>query len=97
VFWKAGVRVTFTSLIAATILISPASLTSVVSLGLRYFDIRNWRCATVPKTSWCGSIFGSVSITPRNKKYYARGLDGSFVCRDEARRSGYRRSLLGLR
>jgi len=31
------------------------------------------------------------------QKQYARGFTGSFVCRDEARRSGYRRSLLGLR
>jgi hypothetical protein len=31
------------------------------------------------------------------QRHYARGLDGSFVCRDEARRSGFRRSLLGLR
>jgi hypothetical protein len=28
---------------------------------------------------------------------YARGSTGSFVCRDEARSNGYRRSLLGLR
>jgi hypothetical protein len=28
---------------------------------------------------------------------YARGFTGSFVCRDEARSNGYRRSLLGLR
>jgi hypothetical protein len=31
------------------------------------------------------------------QKRYARGFDGSFVCREEARSSGYRRSLLGLR
>ncbi len=31
------------------------------------------------------------------QKRYGRGFDGSFVCRDEARSSGYRRSLLGLR
>ena len=31
------------------------------------------------------------------QKRYARGLNGSFVCREEARSSGYRRSLLGLR
>jgi hypothetical protein len=31
------------------------------------------------------------------QKRYARGFTGSFVCRDEARRSSYRRSLLGLR
>lgn len=28
---------------------------------------------------------------------YARGFNGSFVCRSEARDSGYRRSLLGFR
>src|SRR6476659_2249605 len=33
----------------------------------------------------------------RGQRNYARGLSGSFVCRDEARRGGYRRSLLGLR
>jgi hypothetical protein len=33
----------------------------------------------------------------KGQRQYARGFNGSFVCRDEARRSGYRRSLLGLR
>ena len=33
----------------------------------------------------------------KGQRYYARGFNGSFVCRNEARRSGYRRSLLGLR
>ncbi len=33
----------------------------------------------------------------RGQKRYARGFDGSFVCREEARSSGYRRSVLGLR
>jgi len=31
------------------------------------------------------------------QRQYARGFYGSFVCRDEARRSGFRRSLFGLR
>ena len=33
----------------------------------------------------------------KGQRRYARGFDGSFVCRSEARDSGYRRSLLGLR
>jgi len=33
----------------------------------------------------------------KTQKRYARGASGSFVCRGEARGSGYRRSLLGLR
>lgn len=45
-----------------------------------------------------------VWLNFRKRKYYskgqqryARGLDGSFVCRSEARASGYRRSLFGVR
>lgn len=33
----------------------------------------------------------------KSQKQYGRGVDGSFVCRQEARNSFYRRSLLGLR
>ena len=33
----------------------------------------------------------------KGQKRYARGGTGSFVCREEARGSGYRRSLLGIR
>ena len=33
----------------------------------------------------------------KGQKRYARGLDGSFVCRSEAHAGGYRRSLLGIR
>jgi hypothetical protein len=33
----------------------------------------------------------------REQRPYARGLNGSFACREEVRAGGYRRSLLGLR
>ena len=33
----------------------------------------------------------------KGQRRYAAGYTGSFVCRNEARNSGYRRSLLGLR
>jgi hypothetical protein len=33
----------------------------------------------------------------KGQKRYARGSTGSFVCREEARGSGYRRSLFGIR
>jgi hypothetical protein len=33
----------------------------------------------------------------KGQKRYAQGLDGSFVCRSEARASGYRRSVFGVR
>jgi hypothetical protein len=33
----------------------------------------------------------------KRQRWYGRGYTGSFVCREEARAGGYRRSLLGLR
>lgn len=33
----------------------------------------------------------------KRQRRYGQGSTGSFVCREEAHRSGYRRSLLGLR
>ncbi len=33
----------------------------------------------------------------KRQKFYGRGSNGSFVCREEVRSNGYRRSLRGLR
>jgi len=33
----------------------------------------------------------------KRQRQYGRGFTGSFVCREQARSNGYRRSLLGLR
>ena len=33
----------------------------------------------------------------RRQKFYGRGGNGGFACREEVRSNGYRRSLLGLR
>jgi hypothetical protein len=33
----------------------------------------------------------------KGQKLYAHGFNGSYVCRNEAKSSGYRRSLIGLR
>jgi hypothetical protein len=33
----------------------------------------------------------------KRQRFYGRGSNGSFACREEARSNGYRRSLLGLR
>ena len=45
-----------------------------------------------------GTNAAATPLSPfRYEKRYARGNTGSFVCRDEARSNGYRRSLLGLR
>jgi hypothetical protein len=41
--------------------------------------------------------FGRERYYTKRQKRYALGLTGSFVCRNEARNNGYRRSALGLR
>jgi hypothetical protein len=41
--------------------------------------------------------FGRGRYYLKGQRRYASGYTGSFVCRNEARDSGYRRSLLGLR
>jgi hypothetical protein len=38
-----------------------------------------------------------IYYSKRQQRRYGRGFTGSFVCREEARSNGYRRSLLGLR
>ena len=41
--------------------------------------------------------FGRERYYTKGQKRYALGFSGSFVCRNEARNNGYRRSPLGLR
>jgi hypothetical protein len=41
--------------------------------------------------------FGRGRYYLKGQRRYASGYTGSFVCRNEARNSGYRRSPLGLR
>ena len=41
--------------------------------------------------------FGRGRYYLKGQRRYASGFTGSFACRKEARDSGYRRSLLGLR
>jgi hypothetical protein len=41
--------------------------------------------------------FGNERYYTKGQKRYASGFTGSFVCRNEARNNGYRRSPLGLR
>jgi hypothetical protein len=41
--------------------------------------------------------FGTGRYYVKGQRRYASGFTGSFVCRNEARNSGYRRSPLGLR
>ncbi len=65
-------------------------------MPLTPFAMKVRRSDIARATRWSGSIFEGIYYSKLQKRY-ARGFTGSFVCRVEARRSGYRRSLLGLR
>ena len=41
--------------------------------------------------------FHKETYYSKRQRRYGRGFTGSFVCREEVRAGGYRRSLLGLR
>ena len=75
----------------------PASLTRVVALPLTLFRYEELAQRHCPEDIVVWLDFRKRIYYSNDQKYYARGRDGSFVCRNEARSSGYRRSLLGLR
>jgi hypothetical protein len=73
------------------------SATAVFALPLTPFryETQAQRHCPVDAVVWLD--FRKGLYYSRRQRRYAQGFNGSFVCRDEARRSGYRRSLLGLR
>lgn len=84
-------------LIAVTIfLIAASRVTRVVALPLTPFQYEAQAQRHCPDDTvvW---LFRKGVYYSRRQRYYARGFNGSFVCRNEARSSGYRRSVLGLR
>jgi hypothetical protein len=46
-------------------------------------------------TKWSGSISGVDRYYFQGQKRYGSGFNGSYVCRKEAKSSGFNRSLLG--
>jgi hypothetical protein len=85
--------------IAATagIVLFAAGIADLAALPLtpfRYQEQAQRHCPT-DKVVWLD--FRKGVYYAKGQKRYAQGFDGSFVCLKEARSSGYRRSLLGLR
>src|SRR5215475_12943227 len=80
-----------------TAMIVGAGIESLAALPLTPFryEAQAQRHCPHDKVVWLD--FRKGIYYARGQKYYAQGFDGSFVCRDEARSSRYRRSLLGLR
>jgi hypothetical protein len=79
---------------ALTVMIAAGGAVAVPLTPFRYEEQAQLHC---PGDTVVWLDFRTRRYYSSGQKRYARGFDGSFVCREEARRSGYRRSLLGLR
>jgi hypothetical protein len=81
----------------ATAFIIAGGATNATALPLTPFryEAQAQRHCPVDTVVWLDFRRGKYYL--KKQKRYAQGSTGSFVCLDEARSSGYRRSLLGLR
>jgi hypothetical protein len=81
------------ALVVAVALLSSEARASVLAL-FRYEHQARQHCPT-DTVVWLDFKKGKYYL--RHQKLYGSGFHGTFVCRQEARRSLYRRSLLGRR
>jgi hypothetical protein len=82
---------------AGAMLLLAAGISDLAALPLTPFrdEAQAQRHCPSDKVVWLD--FRKGVYYAKGQKQYRQGFDGSFVCRSEARDSGYRRSLLGLR
>ncbi|UGY17675.1 hypothetical protein [Bradyrhizobium septentrionale] len=80
---------------ATIVLFCSAQQTVALPLTSFRYDAQAQRHCPGDTVVWLDFRRGRYYLKGQSR--YGRGLDGSFVCRNEARDSGYRRSLLGLR
>ena len=81
--------------LGATIMLCGIGIANALPLTpFRYEDQARRHCPG-DKVVWLD--FRKGVYYAKGRKRYAQGFDGSFVCLNEARSSGYRRSLMGLR
>ena len=80
-----------------TVFIVTCNVTTAVAIPLTPFRFEAQAQQHCPFDAIVWLDFRKGIYYSKGQRQYARGFNGSFVCRDEARRSGYRRSLLGLR
>lgn len=83
------------SLLAALILADYPTQAAAVPLNPFRYEAQAQRHCPDDAVVWLDFTRGVYYV--KGQKRYARGATGSFVCRAEARSSGYRRSFLGIR
>jgi hypothetical protein len=92
-----GIAFRFWIRLAVTLLFVGSMPARVVALPLTPFRYEDQAQRHCPGDTVVWLDFRKRIYYSKGKRHYARGVNGSFVCRDEARSSGYRRSLMGLR
>jgi hypothetical protein len=88
-------RLCATVVISAAIVAGSAGGASAVPLTPFRYEAQARRHCPADVVVWLD--FRKGIYYSKRQRRYASGFTGSFVCREEARNSGYRRSLLGLR
>ncbi|HYW63731.1 MAG TPA: hypothetical protein VE865_11100 [Bradyrhizobium sp.] len=82
-------------MIAASMIACSVSCASAIPLTPFGSELQAQRHCPADAVVWLD--FRKGIYYAKRQRHYARGPSGSFVCRGEARGSGYRGSLLGLR
>ena len=80
-----------------TVLIVAAGTTPAIAIPLTPFRYEAQAQRHCPNDTVVWLDFRKGIYDAKSQSRYAQGSTGSFVCRNEARSNGYRRSLLGLR
>lgn len=81
----------------ASVMVHVASIATVAALPLTPFRSEAHAQDHCPHDKVVWLDFKKRVYYAKGQAQYGQGFDGSFVCREEARSSRYRRSLLGLR
>ena len=84
-----------TSVIASLIVICGVASAFAIPLTPFRYELQAQRHCPADVIVWLD--LGKGIYYSKRQRWYGRGFAGSFVCREEARTGGYRRSLLGLR
>jgi len=90
-------RLNFYSCSAALLVVNSCASHSVMAQALTPFRYESQAQRHCPGDAVVWLDFGRERYYSKGQKRYASGSAGSFVCRNEARNNGYRRSPLGIK
>ena len=83
--------------VGITLLVLVASPGRVAALPLTIFRYQDQAQRHCPSDTVVWLDFAKRTYYSKGQRKYGQGFNGSYVCRNEARSGGYRRSLIGLR